>query len=300
MDSHNISSDEGGLSPIGPDAPSYLEEGKRSMVARKRKVDVGYNGDGLHQKAQKVPAQPSKVAGDASTPLMLIVTPIYMFPSAKELKEVTDCHWVIAHVTPPSWKQFLRENSIEQLSRASCDTIREREIKKDKVYAELEKKCNEALQDLDKNPLVSDMRSEIKTLQSQVNSLHSEYSRLILKEKKWINYEQTLSTLRAKVKGLGSERKRLKASEIWLLQEVDSLRHDRAVVVSRFIPNVAMKLIHSDEMGVLISRLVKASIIYGRCTAFEELTVDPYASVEQLLSKKPQSLQSKRLSSRAS
>ncbi|GKD35731.1 hypothetical protein Tco_1251240 [Tanacetum coccineum] len=24
------------------------------------------------------------------------------FPSAKELKDVTDCHWVVAHVTPPS------------------------------------------------------------------------------------------------------------------------------------------------------------------------------------------------------
>ncbi|GKA75860.1 hypothetical protein Tco_0782238 [Tanacetum coccineum] len=84
-------------------------------------------------------------------------------------------------------------------------------------------------------------------------------------------------------------------------------------------------------MGVLIARLVKASIIYGRCSAFEEvaelkkpfvleempvyrpslkeeynragndladisypflaeLIADPHASVEQLLSKKPQSL----------
>ncbi|GJS74420.1 hypothetical protein Tco_0707261 [Tanacetum coccineum] len=32
-----------------------------------------------------------------------------------------------------------------------------------------------------------------------------------------------------------------------------------------------MKLIHSDEMGVLIARLVKASIIHGRCAAFEEI-----------------------------
>ncbi|GJR68668.1 hypothetical protein Tco_0014733 [Tanacetum coccineum] len=110
---------------------------------------------------------------------------------------------------------------------------------------------------------------------------------------------------------------------------------------TRVILDAAKKLTHSDEMGVLIARLVKASIIYGRCTTFEEvaklkkhfvleempgyypsskeeydragndladasypflaeLTADPHASVEQLLSKKPQSLQSKRLSSRAS
>ncbi|GJV97926.1 hypothetical protein Tco_1549503 [Tanacetum coccineum] len=331
VDSHNISSDEGGLSLIGLDAPSYLEEGKRLMISGKRKVAVGSHREGPHQKAQKVLAQASKVAGDASSPLDVDSDPdIYHkldpsnFPSAKELKDVTDCHWVIAHVTPPSWKQYLRGISIEQLcdihdkayirqaildnvlngrtqelisalhkARVSCDTMREWEIKKDKAYAELEKKCNEALQDLDKNPLVSDMRAEIKTLQ---------------------------------IEGLRNEGKRLKASEIQILQKVDSLRWDRAAVVSRVIPDTTMMLIHSDEMGALIYRLVKTSIIYGRCTAFEEvaklkkpfvleeilgyhpslkeeydragndladasypflaeLTADPHTSMEQLLSK---------------
>nr|GEW73252.1 reverse transcriptase domain-containing protein [Tanacetum cinerariifolium] len=259
MDSYNISSDEGGLSPIGPDAPAYLEEGKRSTIAGKRKVDgkrkifVGSHGKGLHRKAQKVLAQASKVVGEASSPFDVDIDPdIHEFPSAKELKDTANCHWAISHVTPPSWKQYLREISIEQLCdihdkaymrqavldnvlngrtrelifalhkarascdtmRESCDTMREREIKKDKAYAELEKKCNEALQDLDKNPFVFDMRSEIETLQSQVNGLHSEYSRLILEEKKWINYEQTLSTLRTKFESLRSEGKRLKAFEI--------------------------------------------------------------------------------------
>ncbi|GKA28868.1 hypothetical protein Tco_0715113 [Tanacetum coccineum] len=167
----------GGLSPIGPDAPSYLEAGKKLKVSRKRKVVVGSHGEDPHGKAHKVPAQASKVARDASTPLDVDSDPdIHEFPSAKELKDATNYHWVISHVTPPFWK-------------ASCDTNREREIKKDKAYAEL-----------DKN--------------SQVNGLHSEYSRLILEEKKWINYEQTLSTLRAKVEGLRSKGKRLKASEI--------------------------------------------------------------------------------------
>ncbi|GJS36633.1 hypothetical protein Tco_0535015 [Tanacetum coccineum] len=361
VDSRNTSSKEGGLSPIGPDVPSYLEVGKRSIIARKRKVVVGSHGEDPYRKARKVLAQASKVAGDASTPLDIDSDPnihgkpdpstvcnIFVFlknlikvvsfpflflcaefPSAKELKDVTDCHWVVAHVTLPSWKQYLREISIEQLcdihdkayirqavldnvlngrtrelisalhkARASCYTIREREIKKDKAYAELEKKCNEALQNLDKNPLVSDMRIEIESLQSRVKGLHGEYSRLILEEKKWINNEQTLSTLHAK---------------------------------TRVIPDVAMKLIHSDEIGVLTARLVKASIIHGRCASFEEvaelkkpfvleemcsyrpslkeeydragndflnasypflaeLTADPHTFVEQLLSKKPQTL----------
>ncbi|GJS81021.1 hypothetical protein Tco_0747562 [Tanacetum coccineum] len=156
-------------------------------------------------------------------------------------------------------------------ARASCDAIRERKVKRDKAYAELEKKCNEALQDLDKNPLVSDMRSEIETLQGQVNGLHNEYGRLLLEERKWANYEQTLSLLHAKVKGLEPERKRLKASEIQVLQEINSLRQDKAVVVSKVVPDASMKLVHSDEMGVLVVRLVRSAIIHGRCTAFEEV-----------------------------
>ncbi|GKD36431.1 hypothetical protein Tco_1251940 [Tanacetum coccineum] len=71
-------------------------------------------------------------------------------------------------------------------------------------------------------------------------------------------------------------------------------------MVARVIPDGIMNLICSDEIGVLIARLVKASIIHGGCATFKELTTDPHASVEQLLSKKPQSLQSKRLSSKAS
>ncbi|GJY11342.1 hypothetical protein Tco_0379527 [Tanacetum coccineum] len=102
------------------------------------------------------------------------------FPSAKELKDSADCHFVVAHVTPPSWKKHLRDISLEKLcdihdkacirqaildnmlnsrtrqlmtalekARALCDIIREREFEKDKAYAKLERKCNEALQDRD-------------------------------------------------------------------------------------------------------------------------------------------------------
>ncbi|GKB39475.1 hypothetical protein Tco_0884417 [Tanacetum coccineum] len=212
----------------------------------------------VHPPTSSIP-KASKVTGDASTPLDVDSDPdIHEFPSAKELKDATDYHWVVAHVTPPSWKQHLRDISIDQLcdihdraymrhavldnilniktrelisallkARASCDAIREREVKRDNAYAEIEKKCNEALQDLDKNPLVFDMRSEIKTLQVQVNGLHNEYGRLL---------------------------------------EIDRLRQDRAAVVSKVIPNAKMKLVHSDEMGVLVARLVRAAIVHGRCT----------------------------------
>ncbi|GJS13628.1 hypothetical protein Tco_0408100 [Tanacetum coccineum] len=44
------------------------------------------------------------VASEASTPLDVDNdSDIHEFPSAKELRDATDCHWVVAHVTPPSW-----------------------------------------------------------------------------------------------------------------------------------------------------------------------------------------------------
>nr|GEW89360.1 hypothetical protein [Tanacetum cinerariifolium] len=53
--------------------------------------------------------------------------------------------------------------------------------------------------------------------------------------------------------------------------EIDRLRQDRAAVVSRVVPDAAMKLVHSDEIGVLVVRLVRAAIVHGRCTTFEEI-----------------------------
>ncbi|GJY59317.1 retrovirus-related pol polyprotein from transposon TNT 1-94 [Tanacetum coccineum] len=265
---------------------------------------------------------------------------IHEFPYAKELKDSTDCHWFVVHVTPPSWKQHLKEISLEKLydihdkaymrqvvldnvmnrrtrelmstltkAKASCDAIRERERDKDKEYAELEVKCNDALQDLEKNPLILDMRAEIETLQGQVNRLHGEYSRLVLEEKKWVNYQQTLAILCSNVEGLEVERERLKKSETQLLQEVDGLRQDRVAVVAKFVPHVAMELVRSDKMGLLVVRLANTALFHGRCSALEEVAAlkeqfelekmsmasiaDPYAPLEVLLSKKPKSLREK-------
>ncbi|GJX70470.1 hypothetical protein Tco_0307641 [Tanacetum coccineum] len=136
-------------------------------------------------------------------------------------------------------------------ARAACDAIWERKREKDKAYAKLEVKCNDALQDLDKNPLVLDMCAEIETLQGQVNKLHGEYSRLVLEEKKWINYDQTLATLHSKAEGLEAKRERLKKSEAQLLQENNGLK--------------------SDKMGFLVARLVKTTLVHGRRIVFEEV-----------------------------
>ncbi|GKE82317.1 hypothetical protein Tco_1552317, partial [Tanacetum coccineum] len=76
IDSSNTSSDAE-LPPVHPSTSSFPEVGEKLKV--------------------------SKVAGDASTPLNDDCDPnIHEFPFARELKDATDCHWVVAHVTPPS------------------------------------------------------------------------------------------------------------------------------------------------------------------------------------------------------
>nr|GEV41929.1 hypothetical protein [Tanacetum cinerariifolium] len=76
---------------------------------------------------------------------------------------------------------------------------------------------------------------------------------------------------KARASCLESERERLKASEIQMLQEINRLRQDRAAVVSRVVPGTAMKLVHSNDMGFLVARLVTETIIHGRCMAFKEI-----------------------------
>ncbi|GJW46184.1 hypothetical protein Tco_0077830 [Tanacetum coccineum] len=152
VDSHNISADKGELSLIDPDAPSYLEEGKSSMVAGKRKVVL-------------VPME--RVSIERLKKFML-----------KQYLSVVSSFLLKILI------KYLRGISIEQL----CDIH-------DKAY------MRQAVLDNVLNGV-------------GVNGLHSEYSKLILEKKKWINYEQTLSTLRAKVEGLGSKGKILEASKI--------------------------------------------------------------------------------------
>ncbi|GJS50726.1 hypothetical protein Tco_0624088 [Tanacetum coccineum] len=252
VDSDDPSYGEDEQTLIGPSLSPHPEASKKFKILGKRKVAFDAPERALPPKVQKVPARASKVVGEASTPLDVDSDfDIHEFPSAKE------------------------EISIEQLcdihDRAYMRQVVLNNLKKDRAYAELERKCNEALQDLDKNPLVSDMRVEIKDLQGQVDGLHNEYNMLILEEKKWACYEQILSSLRAKIEGIESERERLKSSEIKLLQEIDSLKQDRAVVVSKVVPIASMKLIRSDDLGVLVAKLVRSFIIYGRCQAFEEV-----------------------------
>ncbi|GKE30553.1 hypothetical protein Tco_1445937 [Tanacetum coccineum] len=123
----------------------------------------------IAEKAQnrKVLPHASKASSDASNPL-----DVDSDPDIHGKFLASHASYVVAHVTPPTWKQHLKEISLEKLydihdiaymrqaildnmlnnrtrkfmstllkARASCDAIREREVEKDKAYVKLERRC---------------------------------------------------------------------------------------------------------------------------------------------------------------
>ncbi|GJS71332.1 hypothetical protein Tco_0704173, partial [Tanacetum coccineum] len=75
----------------------------------------------------------------------------------------------------------------------------------------------------------------------------------------------------SKVASLEAEKAKLEVSELSLRQEVEDVKRDRAEVVSKVVPYMAMELVHNDELGRLVGKLASSSIFYGRCAAFEEV-----------------------------
>ncbi|GJY41990.1 hypothetical protein Tco_0429260 [Tanacetum coccineum] len=94
--------------------------------------------------------------------------------------------------------------------------------------------------DFDKNPSVNVLRQKIKSLLAK-----------------------------SKVAALEVEKSRLEAVDAQLCKEVKVVKCDRAEVVSKVVPYVAMELVHSDEMDMLVGKIVSSAIFNGRCAALK-------------------------------
>ena len=77
---------------------------------------------------------------------------------------------------------------------------------------------------------------------------------------------------------LEEERTNLGDREIKLREDLDGLKRkynalkkDKAGVVSKVIPYIAMELYHSDEVGKMIGDVVNAAIYHGKCTTLEDV-----------------------------
>ncbi|GJX01119.1 hypothetical protein Tco_0185032 [Tanacetum coccineum] len=124
--------------------------------------------------------------------------------------------------------------------RGKCDVMKERETTQGVKCDELRTKCKAAMNDFEKNPTVA-------------------------------GYQVSLSALDSKVASMEAEKARLEAVEVSLRKEVDDVKCDRKEAVSKVISYATLELIHSDELGRLVGKLVSSAIFYGRCAAFEQV-----------------------------
>ncbi|GJX31953.1 hypothetical protein Tco_0241808 [Tanacetum coccineum] len=160
-------------------------------------------------------------------------------------------------ITPLSWKQHFRKISIEQLY-----VIHVRAYMRQSVLDNV-------------------LNSRTWELISALHKAKTSYDAIQARE---LNKDRAYAELERKDK--------------WMVFiEIDSLKQDRAAVVSKFIPNAAMKLIRNDDLEEYdraSDALANASYPF-----LAEYVANPYASLEQLLSKKPPMLQSTFFGSRS-
>ncbi|GKC75130.1 hypothetical protein Tco_1125904 [Tanacetum coccineum] len=216
-------------------------------------------------------AKPYSLKDDA--PFLTVFDDDEGLPDVLELKDANAFHLKISTITPLTWKNHLDnhidlelldlhdrcyarqavvDNAMNRRSyellqviekiKGECDVMRSRERAKDEEYEGLRVKCEAALTDFEKNPAV-----------------------------KWAGYQKSLSTLESKVTALETKKARLEVIEVSLRKEVEKFKQDRREVVSKVVPYVVMELVHSDEMGSLVGKLVSSAIVYGRCRAFEQV-----------------------------
>ncbi|GJT76855.1 hypothetical protein Tco_1043580 [Tanacetum coccineum] len=138
--------------------------------------------------------------------------------------------------------------------------------------------------DFKKNPTVVALQEKISSLSIEAKEHKLSLDKMMLESQKWEGYQQSLSTLESKVTALETKKARLEAVEVSLRKEarleavevslrkeVEELKQDRREVVSKVVPYAAMELVHSDDMGSLVGKLVSSAIMYGRCRAFEQV-----------------------------
>nr|GEW80558.1 retrovirus-related Pol polyprotein from transposon TNT 1-94 [Tanacetum cinerariifolium] len=163
-----------------------------------------------------------------------------------ELKDANACHLKILAITPLAWKNHL-DNYIDlelldlhdrcYARQDVVDNLQERA--RDAECEGLRVKCEATMTDFE-NPIV-----------------------VALKEK--------TSSLSTKAKEHKLSLNRLEAIEVSLQKEVEELKQDRREVVSKVVPYAVMELVHSDDMGSLVGKLVSSAIVYRRCRAFEQV-----------------------------
>ncbi|GJX36103.1 hypothetical protein Tco_0247660 [Tanacetum coccineum] len=143
--------------------------------------------------------------------------------------------------------------------RGEFDVMRSRERAREEEYEGLQVKYKAAMIEFEKNPAVVALREKISALSAEFIEHKLNLNRMMLDSKYWAGYQQSLSTLELKVTSLEAEKARLEAVEVSFRKEIEELKQDIREVVSKVVPYAAMELVHSDDMGSLVGRLVSSA-----------------------------------------
>ncbi|GKE25586.1 hypothetical protein Tco_1440970, partial [Tanacetum coccineum] len=226
-----------------------------------------------------------------------------------ELKDATACHLKISAITPPTWKGFLdnhlevdmldlhnrcyarqavMDNAVNRRSRellevieklrGEADVMRARELAREEECEGLRAKCEAAMTNFDKNPVVLLLWENMSSLADEAKEHKGNLDRLMLESQKWLGYQVSLSALELRAASLEAKKANLEATEALLCQEIEEVKHDRREVVSKVVPYACMELLYSDELGRLVGKLVLSVITFGRCRAYEQVArmKEPY------------------------
>ncbi|GJW37096.1 retrovirus-related pol polyprotein from transposon TNT 1-94 [Tanacetum coccineum] len=262
--------------------------------------------DAMHNPSQPLKSSPAKVE---SSTFLTIFDDEEGLLEAPKLQTTIDCHLMISNVTPLVWKGYLDnrldaelldlhdrcyirkvvvDNAVNQRARellkmanqmkGECKVLKEREKSRDREDEELRLKCEAAMIKFENNHVISVLCQKMKSLSDEVKEHKASMDRMLLESQKLAGYQENLATLELKVGVLEAEKGRLEAVEALLRQEVEAVKCDRAKLVSKLLPYVAMELVQSDEMVILVGNLVSSAIFFGRCAAFEEVasTKEPF------------------------
>nr|GEY21790.1 probable xyloglucan endotransglucosylase/hydrolase protein 30 [Tanacetum cinerariifolium] len=151
------------------------------------------------------------------------------------LNDANACHLKISAITLPAWKGHL-DNQIDLELLDLHDRCYTWQVVVDNA---VNRRAREFLQ----NPVILALRENISSLTADVTE-HKE-----------------------------ADKARLEAVEVSLHREVEELKQDRRDVVSKVVPYADIELVHSDELGRLVGKLVSSTITYRRCRAYEQVAV---------------------------
>ncbi|GJR89790.1 hypothetical protein Tco_0213801 [Tanacetum coccineum] len=228
------------------------QEGGSSRPPVKRKIALGSSS------SRATSAKISSSKDDL--PFLTVSDDDAVLPDVFELKYANACHLKISAITRLAWKDYLDNHLDVELERAweeECEEIRT--------------KCEAAMTDFEKNPTMVVMRHKISTLSTKAKVHKANLDRMMLESQKWAGYQVSLSVQESKVASLEAEKARLEVVEVSLRNKVDDIKRDMMEFVSKVVRYAALELIHSDELGRLVCKLISSAILYGRCAAFEQV-----------------------------